>query len=177
MAGLPAPNLPVPDGPDALDWTGVSDKPSYYRLFAGYVLAQFATGIATVGLALLAFDLAGEESGTVIGTALSLKMMSYVLGAPILTVMTHGLPRKALLIALDLIRAASLILLPFVSAVWQVNVLVILFATASRAALALSIWLWCPTCWAAKRTMPVRSPVRALLLMSRGRSAPCWRPG
>lgn len=131
MAGPPTQNPPVPDRPGTLSWSGVSDKPSYYRLFAGYVLAQFATGIATVGLALLAFDLAGEESGAVIGTALSLKMLSYVLGAPILTVLTNRLPRKALLVALDLIRAASLILLPFVSSVWQIYALVIVFATAS----------------------------------------------
>ena len=49
------------DGSRPLAWTGVSDKRSYYRLFAAYVLALFATGIATVALALLAFDLDGRR--------------------------------------------------------------------------------------------------------------------
>ncbi|PZR00397.1 MAG: MFS transporter [Cereibacter sphaeroides] len=115
----------------ALGWSGVSDKRSYYRLFAGYVIALVATGIATVALALLAFDLAGEDSGAVIGTALSLKMLAYVLAAPILAALTERIPRKRLLIALDLIRAASLFLLPFVTQVWQVNLLVFVFAVAS----------------------------------------------
>jgi MFS family permease len=119
------------DATPSLGWSGVSDKPSYYRLFAGYVLALFATGIATVALALLAFDLAGDDSGAVIGTALSLKMLAYVFAAPILTVLTDRLPRKHLLVALDLIRAGSLLLLPFVTAVWHVYLLVFIFAVAS----------------------------------------------
>jgi MFS family permease len=116
---------------EPLGWSGISDKRSYYRLFAAYVLALFATGIATVALALFAFDLAGEDSGAIIGTALSLKMLAYVLAAPILTVLTERLPRKQLLIGLDLIRAASLLLLPFVTQVWQIYALVFVFAAAS----------------------------------------------
>ena len=118
------------DGP-LLAWSGVSDKRSYYKLFSGYVLALFATGMATVALALLAFDLEGQDSGTVIGTALSLKMLAYVLVAPVIIIVTERLPRKQLLITLDLLRATSLLLLPFVSHAWQVYVLVFVFAAAS----------------------------------------------
>ncbi len=103
-----------------LAWSGTSDKGSYYRLYAGYVVALFATGIATVALALFAFDLAGEDSGAIIGTALSLKMLAYVLAAPVVTVLTDRIPRKALLIGLDVVRAASLLLLPFVTQVWHI---------------------------------------------------------
>ena len=121
----------MPEADQSLAWTGVSDKRSYYRLFAAYVIALFATGISTVALALLAFDLAGDESGGVIGTALSLKMLAYVLAAPVVTILTERLPRRELLIALDLIRAASLILLLFVTQVWQIHALVFVFALAS----------------------------------------------
>lgn len=121
----------MPESATALGWSGVSDKQSYYRLFAGYVLALFATGVATVALALLAFDLAGDDSGAVIGTALSLKMFATVFAAPLLMVVTDRLPRRAFLIALDLVRAASLLLLPFVTSEWQVYALVFIFATAS----------------------------------------------
>jgi MFS family permease len=116
---------------EPLAWSGKSDKGSYYRLFAGYVIALFGTGIATVALALFAFDLAGEESGAIIGTALSLKMLAYVLAAPVLTVLTERIPRKQLLIGLDLVRAGSLLLLPLVTQVWQIYALVFVFAVAS----------------------------------------------
>ncbi len=117
--------------PGALAWTGISDKRSYYRLFAGYVVALFATGIATVALALLAFDLSGDESGSVLGTALSIKMLAYVVAAPISAALTERLPRKSLLIALDLIRAGSLGLLPFATSPGQLYGLVFVFALAS----------------------------------------------
>ncbi|MCX7301389.1 MAG: MFS transporter [Rhodobacterales bacterium] len=119
------------DNEAALGWNDVCDKRSYYRLFAGHILALLATGITTVVLAVLAFDLAGAESGAVIGTALSIKMLAYVIAAPVLTVLTDRLPRKQFLIALDLIRAGSLILLLFVTAAWQIYVLVFFFAVAS----------------------------------------------
>ena len=114
-----------------LAWSGKSDKGSYYKLFAGYVIALFGTGIATVALAMFAFDLAGEDSGAIIGTALSLKMFAYVLAAPVLTVLTDRIPRKQLLIGLDLVRAGSLLLLPLVTQVWQIYALVFVFAVAS----------------------------------------------
>ena len=114
-----------------LAWSGKSDKGSYYKLFAGYVIALFGTGIATVALAMFAFDLAGEDSGAIIGTALSLKMLAYALAAPVLTVLTERIPRKQLLIGLDLVRAGSLLLLPLVTQVWQIYALVFVFAVAS----------------------------------------------
>jgi predicted MFS family arabinose efflux permease len=122
---------PAPQEPGSLAWSGVSDKRSYYRLFSGYVLALFATGIATVALALLAFDLSGDESGTILGTALSIKMLAYVVAAPISAALTERLPRKELLIALDLIRAGSLCLLPLATSEGQVFGLVFVFALAS----------------------------------------------
>jgi MFS family permease len=127
---MPDPGYETDAGP-GIAWSGVSDKRSYYRLFAGYVSALLATGVATVALALLAFDLLEDDSGTVIGIALSLKMVAYVLAAPVITVLLDRLPRKAVMITLDLIRAASLGLLAFVTEVWQIYALVFVFALAS----------------------------------------------
>jgi MFS family permease len=122
----------APPGEDApLPWTGVADKASYYRLFVAYILALLATGVATVALALLAFDLAGDDSGAILGTALSLKMLAYIAAAPVVGVVIRHLPRKPLLIALDLLRAGSLLVLPFVTATWQVLALVFVFSLAS----------------------------------------------
>lgn len=122
---------PATAGGAALGWSGVSDKQSYYRLFLAYVLALFATGIATVALALLAFEMTGDDSGKVVGNALSLKMLAYVVAAPIAAALTERLRRKPLLIALDLIRAVCVLALPFVGHVWQIYALVFAFALAS----------------------------------------------
>lgn len=122
----------APSGEDApLPWTGRADKASYYRLFVAYILALLATGIATVGLALFAFDLAGDESGAILGTALSLKSLAYIVAAPVVGVIVRHMRRKPLLIALDVLRAGSLLVLPFVTEVWQVLALVFVFALAS----------------------------------------------
>ena len=56
---------------------------TYRHLFAAQVIALIGTGLATVALGLLAFDLAGDEAGMVLGTALAIKMLAYVGVAPI----------------------------------------------------------------------------------------------
>lgn len=111
----------------------VDDKRSYYRLFYGYILATIATGVAVVALSLLAFDLAGDNAGAVIGTALSIKMIAYVVGAPLAAAFLSGLPRRELLVGLDLIRAAAILLLTVVSDLWQLFGLVFGFTLASAA--------------------------------------------
>jgi MFS family permease len=112
---------------------GLGDKRSYYRLFSGYVLALLGTGVATVALALLAYDLAAGDAAAVIGTALALKMAAYVVGAPLAAAALSGLPRRPLMVGLDLVRAAAILLLPFVTAVWQLYALVFAFTLAAAA--------------------------------------------
>ena len=56
---------------------------TYRHLFAAQVIALIGTGLATVALGLLAFDLAGDNAGMVLGTALAIKMIAYVGVAPV----------------------------------------------------------------------------------------------
>ncbi|HOU64951.1 MAG TPA: MFS transporter, partial [Thermomonas sp.] len=56
---------------------------TFRRLFAAQVIALVGTGLATVALALLAYDLAGAHAGEVLGTALAIKMVVYVVLAPV----------------------------------------------------------------------------------------------
>ncbi len=49
---------------------------TYRRLFAAQVIALAGTGLSTIALALLAYDLAGGEAGLVLGTALAIKMVA-----------------------------------------------------------------------------------------------------
>ena len=105
----------------------------YRRLFTAQALSLVGTGLTTVALALLAYDLAGENAGAVLGTALALKMIAYIGIAPIVGAVAHWLPRRAFLVALDLIRAGIVLFLPFVTAVWQIYVLIFLLQSCSAA--------------------------------------------
>lgn len=78
---------------------------SFRRLFLAQVVALVGTGLATVALALLAYDLAGDSAGAVLGTALAIKMTVYVLLAPVAGAIVPPAMRKTALIALDLVRA------------------------------------------------------------------------
>ncbi len=104
---------------------------TYRHLFAAQVIALIGTGLATVALGLLAWNIAGAQAGVVLGTALAIKMVAYVTLAPIASAFADRVPRRRMLVALDLIRAAIAIALPFVSEVWHVYVLIFLLQAAS----------------------------------------------
>ncbi|MCT8331498.1 MFS transporter [Albidovulum sediminis] len=104
---------------------------TYRHLFAAQVIALVGTGLATVALGLLAWQLAGEDAGLVLGTALAIKMVAYVTLAPIAAAVAERLPRRAFLVALDLIRALVIACLPFVDQVWQIYVLIFLLQAAA----------------------------------------------
>jgi H+ antiporter protein len=106
---------------------------TYRHLFLAQVIALVGTGLATVALGLLAYDLAGDRAGAVLGTALAIKMIAYVAVAPIAGAFAEVLPRRAMLVTLDLVRAAVALCLPFVSEIWQVYVLIFVLQSASAA--------------------------------------------
>jgi H+ antiporter protein len=106
---------------------------TYRHLFTAQVIALTGTGLLTVALGLLAFQLAGERAGAVLGTALAIKMIAYVTVAPVAAGFADRLPRRAFLVAMDLVRAGIALLLPFVTEVWQVYVLIFLLQSASAA--------------------------------------------
>ena len=104
---------------------------TYRRLFAAQVIALAGTGLSTVALALLAYELAGGAAGTVLDTALALKMVAYVGIAPVVGGFAHRLPRRGLLIGLDILRAGCVVCLPFVTEVWQIYLLIFLLNAGS----------------------------------------------
>lgn len=104
---------------------------TYRHLFAAQVIALGGTGLATVALGLLAYELAGANAGAVLGTALAIKMIAYVGIAPVANAFVDRVPRRAFLVAMDAIRAAIAVMLPFVDQVWQIYVLIFLLQSAS----------------------------------------------
>jgi MFS family permease len=104
---------------------------SYAKLFAAQVVALLGTGLLTVALGLLAFDIAGGDAGVVLGTALTIKMLAYVGVAPVVAAVTSRVPRKLLLVSSDVLRAGVAISLPFVTEAWQIYLLIFVLQAAS----------------------------------------------
>ncbi|MFZ5728960.1 MAG: MFS transporter [Pseudomonadota bacterium] len=106
---------------------------TYRHLFLAQVIALVGTGLATVALGLLSYELAGANAGAVLGGALAIKMVAYIGVGPVVNAFIDRLPRRAFLVSMDLVRAAVALLLPFVTEVWQVYVLIFLLQSASAA--------------------------------------------
>lgn len=109
----------------------VLKHPAFARLFAAQVVALLGTGLLTVALALLAFDLAGDQAGAVLGTAFAIKMIAYVGLAPVANAMAERVSRKTVLIGADVTRAAVALFLPFIDAIWQIYLLIFVLQAAS----------------------------------------------
>ena len=105
--------------------------PTYRRLFTAQAISLAGTGLATVALGLLAYDVAGAGGGLVLGTVFALKMLAYVAVAPVAAALVHAAPPRAVLVTADLVRVVVVLGLPLVSAVWQVYVLVLVLQAAS----------------------------------------------
>ena len=106
---------------------------TYRHLFLAQVVALLGTGLATIALGLLAYDLLGERAGLVLGTIFTIKMVAYVGIAPIAGAFANRWPRRTMLVSLDLVRAVVALCLPFVTEVWQVYILIFALQSASAA--------------------------------------------
>ncbi|WP_133297476.1 MFS transporter [Motiliproteus coralliicola] len=101
-------------------------NPAFRWLFAGQLISLLGTGLATVALALLAFELEPERAGWVLGGALAIKMVAYLLVAPIVGGYASRLPRRQWLAGLNLGRALLVAMLPLVEQSWQLFGLIFL---------------------------------------------------
>lgn len=110
---------------------GALANPVYRRLLAAQLISLAGTGVTTVALGLLAYDLGGPSAGAILGAALTLKMVAYVALSPLIAAYAHRVDRRRLLIGLDLTRAVMLAVLPFVTRPWQVLALVFIVSACA----------------------------------------------
>lgn len=111
--------------------TGLLSRVAYRRLFAAQVVALLGTGLLTVALSLLAYDVAPDGAGAVVATALTIKMVAYVGLAPVVAAMTSRMSPRTVLVSADVVRVAVALSLPWVDEVWQVYVLIFILQAAS----------------------------------------------
>ncbi|HKC86606.1 MAG TPA: MFS transporter, partial [Blastocatellia bacterium] len=94
-------------------------------LFGAQVVSLLGSGVTTVGLALFAYQITGGASATsVIGNALTLRILAFLLFSQPAGVIADRVSRKKIMIAADLVRFALLALFPFIAAVWQIYALI-----------------------------------------------------
>ncbi|NEW83586.1 MAG: MFS transporter [Mariniphaga sp.] len=116
------------------------------RLFARLYLAQTVSllgdAFTWVGIALLAFELGGTHSARILATALTLRVIAFIIFGSYAGVIADRFDRKKIMIITHLSRMIIVGLFPFVSAEWQLYVLIFLlnifnafFTPAYRAAI------------------------------------------
>jgi NRE family putative nickel resistance protein-like MFS transporter len=94
-------------------------------LFGAQIVSLLGSGVTTVGLALFAYQLTGGASAmAVIGNALTLRILAFLLFSQPAGVIADRVSRKKILIAADLVRFGLLALFPFITAVWQIYALI-----------------------------------------------------
>ena len=109
----------------------INSSPTLWRnrnfrlLFSAQIISLLGSGVTTVALALFVYQLTGGASATgIIGNALMLRILAFLLFSQPAGVMADRLNRKKMLIAADLIRCLLLALFPFITAIWHVYVLI-----------------------------------------------------
>lgn len=112
--------------------TGVFANPTFRYLFASQVMSLVGTGLMTVALALLAYDIGGAaEAGLVLSGVFTIKMIAYVGFAPVGNSFVHRVPVRPLLVGLDVARLVLALILPLATQIWQIYLIMLVFQMCS----------------------------------------------
>lgn len=97
----------------------------FARLYFAQTINLIGDALTWVGLALLAFELAGKDAGIILSGALTLRVTAFVLLSPLAGAIADRFERKRIMVITHLARMLIVSLLPFVSQVWQIYALVL----------------------------------------------------
>jgi MFS transporter, NRE family, putaive nickel resistance protein len=98
-------------------------NPAFARLYISQATSLLGDALTWVGLALLAYKLAGSNASVILGAALTLRVTAFVILSPLAGALADRLDRKLILVSSDLGRMVVIGLMPFVTQAWQVYVL------------------------------------------------------
>jgi MFS transporter, NRE family, putaive nickel resistance protein len=101
------------------------DNPIFRRLYFAQTISLFGDALTWLGLALLAFELAGKNSPVVLAGALTLRVTAFTLLSPLAGVIADRFDRQPILVITHLGRMLLVCLLPFVNSIWQIYALVL----------------------------------------------------
>ncbi len=101
------------------------NNPIFRQLYIAQTISLLGDALTWLGLALLAFELAGKSSPVVLAGALTLRVTAFVILSPLAGVIADRFDRKPMLLLTHLGRMLLVCLLPWVSEVWQIYWLVL----------------------------------------------------
>jgi MFS transporter, NRE family, putaive nickel resistance protein len=100
------------------------ENPVFARLYLAQTVNLVGDALTWLGLALLAFEIGQDQSGTILAGALTLRVTAFVLLSPLAGAIADRVDRKQLMVTTHLARMGIVCLLPFVTQVWQIYAIV-----------------------------------------------------
>jgi MFS transporter, NRE family, putaive nickel resistance protein len=85
-------------------WLQGLNNPIFARLYLAQTINLVGDSLTWLGLALLAFELAGAQAGTVLAGALTLRVTAFVILSPIAGAIADRASRKRLMVVTHLAR-------------------------------------------------------------------------
>ncbi|MEM9452150.1 MAG: MFS transporter [Cyanobacteria bacterium P01_E01_bin.6] len=106
-------------------WLQGLKNPVFARLYLAQTINLVGESLTWLGLALLAFELAGAQASAILAIALTLRVMTFVVLAPIAGAIADQVNRKRLMVTTHLARMGIVCLLPFVNQTLQIYAIVL----------------------------------------------------
>lgn len=100
-------------------------NPTFRQLYIAQTISLFGDALTWLGLALLAFELAGKSAPIVLAGALTLRVTAFTVLSPLAGAIADRFDRQPILMITHLGRMLLVCLLPFVQSIWQIYALVL----------------------------------------------------
>lgn len=99
---------------------------TFATLYFAQTISLLGDAFTWVGLALLSYQFGKENSAVILATALTLRVIAFIIFSPFAGVLADRFDRKKILYITHFIRMGIICCLPFVNAEWQIYMLVFL---------------------------------------------------
>ncbi len=111
----------------------VLSEKSFRNLFFAQNFSLLGSGLATIAISLLAFDLTGRNAALILSGLFTIKMFVYVIFSPFAGAIADKFDTKKYLIIQDVIRAIAALGLIFVSEIWHLYIIIVLIYLSTAA--------------------------------------------
>ena len=96
----------------------------FLKLYLSQTISLLGDAFTWVGIALLAYQFGGKNSAVILSTALTLRVVAFILFGPYAGVLADRIDRKKILYITHFVRMAIVAMLPFVTTTWQIYALI-----------------------------------------------------
>lgn len=92
---------------------------TFAKLYFAQVFSLFGDAFTWIGLALLSYEVNPQKTPAILASALTLRVMAYIVFSPFAGVVSDKISRKKILLITQFFRMLIVCLLPFISQEWQ----------------------------------------------------------